>query len=122
MKLSVLALDYDGTITRGHRLDASVRDAIAEARRRGVKIMLVTGRTLNDLQRVAGEPTFVDGVVAENGAIVHFPDGGLTAPLSPPLPPAFAAGLRERGIVFTAGECLVDADASAASRMLEVIR
>jgi hydroxymethylpyrimidine pyrophosphatase-like HAD family hydrolase len=122
MKLSVLALDYDGTIARDDRLDPSVRDAIAEARRRGVRVMLVTGRTLNDLQRAAGELDFVDGVVAENGAIVHFPDGGLTAPLAPPLPPAFAAGLEKRGIQFAAGECLVDADASAAPLMLEVIR
>ena len=44
--------------------------------------MLVTGRTLNELRRVAGELNFVDGVVAENGAIVHFPNGGLTAPLA----------------------------------------
>jgi hypothetical protein len=36
VKLSVLALDYDGTIARNDRLDASVRDAIADARRRGV--------------------------------------------------------------------------------------
>ena len=122
MKLSVLALDYDGTVARDDRLDPSVREAITEARRRGIKVMVVTGRTVNELRRVAGELNFVDGVVAENGAIVHFPDGGLTAPLAPPLPPAFAAGLRERGIPFTAGECLVDADASAAPRMLEVIR
>ena len=122
MKLSVLALDYDGTVARDDRLDPAVREAITEARRRGIKVMLVTGRTVNALRRVAGELNFVDGVVAENGAIVHFPDGGLTAPLAPPLPPAFAAGLRERGIPFTAGECLVDADASAAPRMLEVIR
>ena len=122
MKLSVLALDYDGTIARDDRLDPAVRIAIVEARRRGVKVMLVTGRTLTDLQRVAGELNFVDGVVAENGAIVHFPDGGLTTPLAPPLPPAFAAGLEKRGIRFAAGECLVDADASAAPLMLEVIR
>jgi hydroxymethylpyrimidine pyrophosphatase-like HAD family hydrolase len=122
MKLSVLALDYDGTVARDDRLDPSVREAITEARRRGIKVMVVTGRTVNELRRVAGELDFADGVVAENGAIVHFPDGGLTAPLAPPLPPAFAAGLRERGIPFTAGECLVDADASAAPRMLEVIR
>lgn len=122
MKLSVLALDYDGTVASDDRLDPSVREAITEARRRGIKVMVVTGRTVNELRRVAGELNFVDGVVAENGAIVHFPDGGLTAPLAPPLPQAFAAGLRERGIPFTAGECLVDADASAAPRMLEVIR
>ena len=68
MKFSVLALDYDGTIARDDRVDPSVLDGIAEARRRGIAVMLVTGRRLDDLRRVAGELHFVDGVVAENGA------------------------------------------------------
>ena len=122
MKLSVLALDYDGTVARDDRLDPSVRDAIAEARRRGIVVMLVTGRTLDDLRRVAGELHFVDGVVAENGALAHFPDSGLTTPLAPPIPPAFLTRLRERGILFQAGQYLVDADADLAPRILDVIR
>jgi ribonucleotide monophosphatase NagD (HAD superfamily) len=72
MKLSVLALDYDGTVARDDRLDPAVREAITEARRRGIKVMLVTGRTVNALRRVAGELNFVDGVVAENGAMCTF--------------------------------------------------
>ena len=32
MKLSVIALDYDGTIARDGRLDTSMREAIADAR------------------------------------------------------------------------------------------
>ena len=43
MKVSVIALDYDGTITRDDRLDTPMREAIADARRRGVAVMLVTG-------------------------------------------------------------------------------
>ena len=73
MKLSVLALDYDGTIAREDRVPSSVLDAIADARRRHVTVLLVTGRILVDLRRVAGNLDFVDGVVAENGALVHFP-------------------------------------------------
>ena len=42
MKLSVLALDYDGTIARNDRLDPGVREAIAYARRRKVIVLLVT--------------------------------------------------------------------------------
>ena len=57
MKLSVLALDYDGTIARNDRLDRSVEAAIGEARHRGIKVMLVTGRNLDDLRRAA-EATF----------------------------------------------------------------
>ena len=122
MKLSVIALDYDGTIARHDRLDAAMTRAIADARRRGIAVMLVTGRRLDDLRRVAGELHFLDGVVAENGALVHFPDGGLTTTLAPPIPPAFLARLQRDGIPFQAGQCLVDADASAAPRMLDAIR
>jgi hydroxymethylpyrimidine pyrophosphatase-like HAD family hydrolase len=54
MKLSVLALDYDGTITRTERPEASVLSAITHARARRVIVLLVTGRILADLHRVAG--------------------------------------------------------------------
>src|SRR5688500_17651842 len=103
MKLSVLALDYDGTVTRDDRLDSSMIEAIAHARHRGIAVLLVTGRRLDDLRRVAGDLHFIDGVVAENGALVHFPDGGLTTTLAPPLPPAFTTRLQEQGIPFQAG-------------------
>jgi hydroxymethylpyrimidine pyrophosphatase-like HAD family hydrolase len=122
MKLSVIALDYDGTIARDDRLDPSVTEAIGEARRRGVAVMLVTGRRLDDLRRVAGNLQFVDGVVAENGALVHFPDGGLTTTVAPPIPPAFAARLNKEGISFQAGQCLIEGDAGSAPRMLDAIR
>jgi hypothetical protein len=73
MKLSVIALDHDGTIARADVLDPSVREAIAEARTSGIIVLLVTGRILDDLRRVAGDLHFVDGVIAENGAVLHFP-------------------------------------------------
>lgn len=122
MKLTVLALDYDGTITRDDRPDPSVLDAMAEARRRGIAVMLVTGRRLDDLRRVAGDLHFADGVVAENGALLHFPDGGLTTTLAPPIPPEFVARLQKRGIPFQAGQCLIEADATSAPQLLDAIR
>lgn len=93
MKLCVLALDYDGTIAQNDRPDSSVIDAIAGAPRRGVKVLLVTGRILDELRRVAGELRFVDAVVAENGAVVHFPDSGQTTILVQPVHPALVARL-----------------------------
>ncbi len=122
MKLSVIALDYDGTIARGDVLDPSVRDAIAAARTQGIVVLLVTGRILDELRRVAGDLHFVDGVIAENGAVIHFPDSGRTSTLAPLVPEGFVAELRRRGIPFAAGQCLVDADANEAPRLLEVIR
>jgi len=122
VKLSVIALDYDGTIARGDTLDASMREAVAMARTCGIVVLLVTGRILDDLRRVAGDLHFVDGVVAENGGVIHFPDTGHTSTLAPPIGDGFITELARRGIPFRAGQCLVDADANEAPRLLEVIR
>jgi hydroxymethylpyrimidine pyrophosphatase-like HAD family hydrolase len=122
VKLSVIALDYDGTVARGDVLDPSVRDAIAFARTQGVIVLLVTGRILDELRRVAGDLHFVDGVVAENGAVLHFPDSGRTSVLAPLMPAGVPAELRRRGLAFGAGQCLVDADANDAPQLLEVVR
>jgi hydroxymethylpyrimidine pyrophosphatase-like HAD family hydrolase len=122
LKLSVIALDYDGTIAHNDVLDPSVRDAIAEARTKGITVLLVTGRILDELRRVAGDLHFVDAVVAENGAVIHFPNSARTSLLAPPVPPAFIAELRRIGVPFRAGQSLVDADANVAPRVLEVVR
>jgi hydroxymethylpyrimidine pyrophosphatase-like HAD family hydrolase len=122
VKLSVIALDYDGTITRDDAPEPSVREAIAAARTAGIVTLLVTGRILQELERVAGPLHFVDGVVAENGAVVHFPDTGHTSVLAPLVPELFVEELRRRRIPHQAGQCLVDADASEAPRILDVIR
>lgn len=122
MKLSVIALDYDGTIARGNVFDPSVREVIGAARRRGIVVLLVTGRILADLREVAGDLHFADGVVAENGAVLHFPDSGHTTALAPLVHQGFLDELRRRQIPHAAGRCLVDAAASEAPRILDVIR
>ncbi len=122
MKLAVLALDYDGTIASGEQLDPGVRDAIAAARRRGITVLIVTGRILGELRRVAEDLHFVDGVIAENGAVLHFPHTGHTSVVAAPVPEAFTAELRRRGIAAAAGQCIVDGAAADAHRLLEVIQ
>jgi hydroxymethylpyrimidine pyrophosphatase-like HAD family hydrolase len=115
-------LDYDGTIALSDRLEPSVRDAIAAVRRQGIIVLLVTGRILDELRGVAGDLHFVDGVVAENGAVVHFTDNGRTTILAPAIPETFLLELRRRGIPFRAGQCIVDSDADQSLQLLDVIR
>ena len=121
MKFSVLALDYDGTIAREAGLDPDVRAAIADVRAQGITVVLVSGRILSDLERVAGDLGFVDAVVAENGAVLCFPNGHARL-LGPPPPEVFLAELRRRGITFSAGQCIVEAEAASAQSILAVIR
>jgi hydroxymethylpyrimidine pyrophosphatase-like HAD family hydrolase len=122
MKPSVLALDYDGTIATDRGIDRDVRDAVAAARTRGITVLLVTGRILSELRRVAGDLHFVDGVVAENGAVVHFPDSDHTSVLAPRVSQSLVRGLDADGITGQAGECLIDANAADGHRLLAVIR
>ena len=121
MKFSVLALDYDGTIARDGQLDPDVRTAIGEVRSRGIAVVLVTGRILSDLRRVAGDLDFVDAIVAENGAVLAF-SGGNPRLIGQPVPPVFLEELRRRGIEFSAGQCVVEFDAAWAVPILAVIR
>ena len=121
MKFGVLALDYDGTIARDGTLEPAVREALLEARARGVVVALVTGRILSDLLRAAGNVDFADAVVAENGAVVAFPPTGRSSVLGPPPPASFLDELSRRGVAYRVGECVVEADASCAHSILDAI-
>ena len=60
-------------------------------------------------------------MVAENGAVIAFPNG--QSRLIGHLPPqVFLDELRRRGIEFKTGQCIVEADAASAPRILAVIR
>ena len=122
MKLSVVALDYDGTTARNDVMGPQVREAIAAVRAAGIVVLLVTGRILSELRRVAGDLRFVDGVVAENGAVLHFPQSGHTTLLAPGVAGGFLDELRRQSVPHTVGQCLVDADSNEAVTLLDAIR
>ena len=121
MKFRVLALDYDGTIAQHGELNPEVRSAILDARAHGLVVVLVTGRILEELRQAAGDLSFVDAVVAENGAHISFPSG--TSRLLGQSPPQiFVDELRRRGLSISVGQCVVEAEAAAAPQILAVIR
>jgi hydroxymethylpyrimidine pyrophosphatase-like HAD family hydrolase len=121
MKFGVLALDYDGTIARDGLLSPGIKPAIAEARGRGIVVIIATGRILSDLRSLCGDLSFVDAVVAENGAVLAFPNGQ-TRILGRPPPQIFFDALQRRGVAFKSGQCIVEAEASAAPTILAAIR
>ncbi|MBF2063746.1 MAG: HAD family phosphatase [Calothrix sp. C42_A2020_038] len=73
MRYFVLATDYDGTLaTDGHVNDAT-KTTLKRLRISGRKLILVTGRQLDDLQRAFSELDLFNYVVAENGALLYSP-------------------------------------------------
>ena len=121
MKLGAIALDYDGTIATHGVMHPDVRAAVGAVRDAGIAVILATGRRLDDLRRVAGDLGCFDVVVAENVAVLDFPLRGCHVLLGRPPAPAFVDELKRRGLVFQAGECLVEADAGTSGTIIDVI-
>lgn len=122
MKFSALAIDYDGTIAVDGVFDPAVREAVGDVRRRGIVVILVTGRRVADLHNAAKDLTCFDAVVGENGAVLEFPASGRHVVVGHPPNPAFLQELERRGVPFVAGESVVEADAPFAGAILDVIR
>ena len=121
-RFRVLALDYDGTIARGGTLHPDVRAVLAEVRAGGIATLLVTGRRLDDLRTVAGDLRFVDAVVGECGAVVHYPESGLSFVRSAPPSPELLDDLRRLDIPAVGGQSVIEAEARFAPVILDLIR
>jgi hydroxymethylpyrimidine pyrophosphatase-like HAD family hydrolase len=121
MNFAALALDYDGTIAVDGRFHPAVRQAIGEARRRGISVILVTGRRLSELCDVAEDLTCFDAVVGENGAVLEFPSSGRLIKLGRPANPAVVREIERRGVEINVGESVIEAEAGTASQILEVV-
>lgn len=82
MRFHALATDYDGTIARDGVVDDETIVALERLRASGRRLIMVTGRELDDLIRVCPRLDLFDLVVAENGAVLYEPGTKLEAVLS----------------------------------------
>ncbi|NUP61387.1 MAG: HAD hydrolase family protein, partial [Nonomuraea sp.] len=98
MRYNVLACDYDGTLARHGRVGDETVTWLERLSRAGVKLLLVTGRELDDLLAVFPRPGLFDLIVAENGALLYDPAQHTCDPLCAPPPPELAERLRAEGV------------------------
>ena len=85
--------------------------------------MLVTGRKLDDLERVCPGLEIFDAIVAENGGVLHRPTSRETRALAPPPPPAFEQALRAQGVEpLDSGRVIVSTWQPHETVVLETIR
>jgi hypothetical protein len=97
MRYLALASDYDGTLaTHGHVNQETL--AALERLRNGRKLILVTGRELDDLLRIFEQIHLFDLVVAENGALLYNPATREEKLLCSQPPEEFIKALRDRGV------------------------
>ncbi len=123
MLVHVLACDYDGTIADAGRIAPATRRALGRVRESGRKVVLVTGRMLDDLRRVCPElDALFDAVVAENGALLYLPPSRALRVLGEAPEPALVDALGRRGIPIAVGASIVATEAPHAEAALAAIR
>jgi hydroxymethylpyrimidine pyrophosphatase-like HAD family hydrolase len=108
MRVNTIACDYDGTLACEGLVDEKVINALRQFKGSGGKLLLVTGRELEDLQRVLPQTDLFDRVIAENGGVLHSPKTGEIRLLSHPPPGRLIELLRQKGVTpLRAGHVIV---------------
>ncbi|HEU0030679.1 MAG TPA: HAD-IIB family hydrolase [Kofleriaceae bacterium] len=98
MRYHALAADYDGTLAHHGRIDDDTWSALRRLRESGRKLIMVTGRQLEELLGLLDHPELFDRIVAENGALVYEPATKEIRSSCEPPPPEFVDELRRRGV------------------------
>ena len=98
MRYHALACDYDGTLAQEGRIAPATIAELQKLLSTGRKLILVTGRELDDLLKVLKEIKLFHCVVAENGAVLYDPATSQEKLLAPPLPANFTRALHERNV------------------------
>lgn len=99
MRYSAVAFDYDETLAHDAIVAEPTLQALGALRAAGRKLLLVTGRELEDLRRIFSHLDLFERVVAENGGVLHRPADTSTQPLAPPPPQALIDLLRQKGVL-----------------------
>lgn len=98
MRYLALASDYDGTLAADGSVNQETIAALERLRHSGRKLILVTGRELDDLSRVFAWIHLFDWVVAENGALLYNPATREEKLLGSQPPEEFVTVLRDRNV------------------------
>jgi hydroxymethylpyrimidine pyrophosphatase-like HAD family hydrolase len=122
MRFVALATDYDGTLARHGSVPAHAVSALERFAATGRKLILVTGRELDELLGVFPEIDRFDLVVAENGALLYTPGTEQRKALAEPPPSAFVELLASRGVPLAVGASIVATVEPYETIVLEAIR
>ena len=116
----VAAVDLDGTLTSRGGISANALEAIDQARRNGLMMVLVTGRIGAELAaEFPDAASHFDALVLENGAVAV--TNGTTRRLAAPVDRALDDALAARGVLSRRGEVLLAIDGEYAATVVEVI-
>ncbi|MGQ3684628.1 MAG: HAD-IIB family hydrolase [Candidatus Loosdrechtia sp.] len=98
MRYLALVADYDGTLASHDSMSEEAARAVERLRVSGRRVILATGRRVDDLIAICPYLRLFDLVVAENGGIVYDPASREEVRLANPPPRKLVQNLRARGV------------------------
>ena len=110
MRYLALATDYDGTLAKDGAVSESTLRAVQKLLDSGRKLILVTGRQLDDLLNVFPHLELFERVVVENGALLYRPGSKEEKLLCEKPPQSFLDELTRRKVPFSVGRAIVATD------------
>lgn len=122
MRYLALATDYDGTLAADGRVDGRTLDALRRLRDSGRRLVLVTGRRLEELVEVFPQVELFDWVVAENGALLYEPSTRQESSLGSPPPQEFLDLLERRNVPVATGRVIAATWEPHETTVLEAIK
>lgn len=123
MRYHVLACDYDGTLALNGVVDEATLAGLNRLRQSGRRLIMVTGRELDDLMRVFPHLEIFERVVAENGALLYRPASREEVVLGERPSSDFVQMLRESGVSpLSVGRSIVATWEPHETAVLEAIR
>jgi len=122
LNLRAIATDFDGTLAHNGTVTPATLHALERCKKAGLRLILVTGRELNDLAAIFPEITWFDLAVMENGGVLFDPATGGVEPLAAKPSADFLARLHERGLPLHVGEVIVATWEPHENEVLEAIK
>jgi HAD superfamily hydrolase (TIGR01484 family) len=123
MRYLALATDYDGTLAHHGRVSDETLSGLEKFLASGRKLILVTGRELDDLQKVFDHFHLFETIVAENGALLYRPGSREEKVLGQRPPDKFIETLKQRGVgPISTGRVIVATWEPHETTVLETIR
>lgn len=98
MHFYALACDYDGTLAHDGIVSPEVVSQLTRLKESRRRLILVTGRQLDDLMRIFPQAAMFDRIVAENGALIYDPVARDECILAVPPAAGFVEALKSRGV------------------------
>ncbi|WP_341677069.1 HAD family hydrolase [Niveibacterium sp. SC-1] len=122
MRIQALATDYDGTLAHDGIVDAPTLQALQRLRSSGRRLLMVTGRELDDLFATFAHCDMFDLIVAENGALLYEPATKTVTSLAPHPPPPLLKALEHHGVPISVGRSIVATVEPYEQQVLAAIR